>query len=84
MLTLKLIQNNPEFVIERLKVKNFDATEIINRVNELNIQRKNTQSKVDNLKAEMNNLSREIGLLFKQNKAEEAHAAKEKTSELKE
>lgn len=84
MLTLKLIQNNPEFVIERLKVKNFDATEIINRVNELNIQRKNTQSKVDNLKAEMNNLSREIGLLFKQNKAEEANAAKEKTSELKE
>lgn len=83
MLTLKLIQNNPEFVIERLKVKNFDATEIINQVNELNTQRKNTQSKVDNLKAEMNNLSKEIGLLYKQNKTEEANAAKEKTSVLK-
>ncbi|MBP7506986.1 MAG: serine--tRNA ligase [Prolixibacteraceae bacterium] len=83
MLTLKLIQNNPDFVIERLKVKNFDATEIIGQVNELNARRKTTQSKVDNLKAEMNNLSKEIGLLFKQNKTEEANAAKERTSVLK-
>jgi seryl-tRNA synthetase len=84
MLTLKLIQNNPDFVIERLKVKNFDATGIINQVNELNIQRKATQTRVDNLKAEMNNLSKVIGNLFKENKMDEANAAKEKTAELKE
>jgi len=84
MLTLKLIQNNPDFVIERLKVKNFDATEIINQVNELNTQRKTTQVRVDNLKAEMNNLSKVIGNLFKENKMDEANAAKEKTAELKE
>jgi len=65
MLTLKLIQHNPEFVIERLKVKNFDATDIIKQVTELDIQRKNTQTRVDSLKAEMNNLSKEIGQLFK-------------------
>ncbi|NLU39193.1 MAG: serine--tRNA ligase [Bacteroidales bacterium] len=84
MLTLKLIQSNPDFVIERLKVKNFDATQIINQVNELNTQRKLTQTRVDNLKAEMNNLSKEIGKLFKEGKTSEANAAKEKTAELKE
>ncbi|HUM88319.1 MAG TPA: serine--tRNA ligase [Prolixibacteraceae bacterium] len=84
MLTLKLIQSNPDFVIERLKVKNFDAIQIINQVNELNTQRKLTQTRVDNLKAEMNNLSKEIGNLFKEGKTSEANAAKEKTAELKE
>ncbi len=84
MLTLKLIQHNPEFVIERLKVKNFDATDIIKQVTELDNQRKNTQTHVDALKAEMNNLSKEIGQLFKDNKMDEANAAKEKTVGLKE
>jgi len=84
MLTLKLIQHNPEFVIERLKVKNFDATDIIKQVTELDIQRKNTQTRVDSLKAEMNNLSKEIGQLFKENKMAEANVAKERTVGLKE
>jgi seryl-tRNA synthetase len=84
MLTLKFIQNNPDFVIERLKVKNFDATEIINQVNELNAQRRTTQTYVDSLKAEMNNLSKEIGTLFMEKRIDEANAAKEKTAELKE
>ena len=84
MLTLKLIQHNPDFVIERLKVKNFDATEIISQVNELNTLRKSTQARVDSLKAEMNNLSKEIGVLFKDKKLDEANAAKAKTADLKE
>jgi seryl-tRNA synthetase len=84
MLTLKLIQSNPDFVIERLKVKNFDATQIINQVNELNTQRKLTQTRVDNLKAEMNNLSKEIGNLFKEEKHRRLMLQKKKTAELKE
>lgn len=84
MLTLKFIQNNPDFIIERLKVKNFDATEIINQVNQLNTQRKTIQTRVDSLKAEMNNLSKVIGDLYKEKKIDEANAAKEKTAELKE
>jgi len=84
MLTLKLIQHNTDFVIERLKVKHFDATDIIRQVNDLNIQRKITQTRVDSLKADMNNLSKEIGLLYKDQKFDEANVAKEKTAELKE
>ena len=84
MLTLKFIQENPGLVIERLKVKYFDAAEIVNQIIELNNNRKETQIKVDNLKAEMNKLSKEIGDLFKEKKIEEANTAKAKTSELKE
>lgn len=84
MLTLKLIQNNPDLVIERLKVKNFDATEIINQVNDLNNQRRATQTRVDGLKAEMNTISKEIGNLMKDKKIDEANIARVKTAELKE
>lgn len=84
MLTLKFIQENTDLIIERLKVKNFDATEIINKVIEQNNRRKETQAKVDLLKAEMNTISKEIGKLFQEKKIEEANAAKEKTTSLKE
>ena len=83
MLTLKFIQENTELVIERLKVKHFDATAIVKQVIDLNSKRRETQSKVDSLKSEMNNLSKEIGILFQQKKMEEANAAKLKTAELK-
>ena len=84
MLTLKLIQENPSFVVERLKVKNFDASELVDQINQLNNKRRETQAKVDVLKAEMNTLSKEIGQLFKDKKSDEANASKEKTVELKE
>jgi seryl-tRNA synthetase len=84
MLTLKLIQNNPDFVIERLKVKYFDASDIISQINELNVQRKATQTKVDTLKSDMNVLSKEIGMLMKDKRMEEANKAKEQTAARKE
>lgn len=84
MLTLKLIQENSQFVIDRLKVKNFDATEIVANILDLNNRRKQTQNKVDDLKSEMNRLSKEIGQLYKEQKMEEAEASKTRTSEIKE
>lgn len=84
MLTLKYIQENAEQVIERLKVKHFDASEIVHQINAENEKRKQTQMKVDALKGEMNKLSDEIGKLFKDKKIEEANQAKAKTVELKE
>ena len=35
MLTLKLLRENPEFVIKKLAVKNFDAREIVGKINTL-------------------------------------------------
>jgi len=84
MLNLKFIQDNPELVIEKLKRKNFDATEIVGNITELYRQKNKLQNQADQAKAEMNKMSKEIGLLFREGKKEEADAAKERTSELKE
>jgi len=84
MLTLKFIQENKETVIERLKVKRFDAAAVVENIIELDNNRKSTQSEVDQQQSEMNSLSKEIGMLFKQGKVEEANVAKSKTAELKE
>jgi len=83
MLTLKFIQENKDEVVKRLKVKRFDATEIVDNIIALDNKRKATQFDVDAKQAEMNNLSKEIGTLFKEGKVQEANAAKEKTAELK-
>ncbi len=84
MLTLKYITENTDEVIIRLAKKNFDGAAIIAQVVELDNIRKTTQVQVDTASAELNNLSKEIGLLFKQGKQDEAALAKEKTVELKE
>ena len=84
MLTLKYITENTDEVITRLAKKHFDGTAIIAEVVELDNLRKTTQVQADTAAAELNNLSKEIGLLFKQGKQEEANQAKDKTTELKE
>ncbi|MCL4482031.1 MAG: serine--tRNA ligase [Bacteroidetes bacterium] len=83
MLSLKFIQENPEFVIERLAVKHFDAREIVQQVLALYQKRNEYQIESESCKAEMNQLSKEIGLLFKEGKTEEANKAKERTVVLK-
>ena len=84
MLTLKHITENTNDVINRLEKKHFDGVAIIAQVVELDGLRKTAQVQVDTASAELNNLSKEIGLLFKQGKQTEADQAKEKTVELKE
>jgi seryl-tRNA synthetase len=84
MLSLKFIQENPEFVIERLAVKYFDAREIVQQVLALYQKRNEYQIESDGCKAEMNQLSKEIGLLIKEGKMDEANKAKERTVVLKE
>lgn len=84
MLTLKVIHENKNEVIERLAIKNFDAKPHIEKVIDLDNQRKSIQGKLDSLLAEQNSLSKEIGNLFKQGKAAEADAAKQKVADLKE
>ena len=83
MLTLKYITENTEDVIKRLAKKHFDGAEIIARVVELDRTRKATQAQVDAKSAEMNTLSKQIGMLFQQGKQAEAGEAKAKTTVLK-
>ena len=52
MLTLKLLRENPEFVIAKLAVKNFDAREIVEKINALDQNRRALQVELDNCLAE--------------------------------
>jgi len=84
MLTINTIREKRDFVIERLKVKNFVAETIVNSILELDLRRRETQTKTDLLQSEMNKISKEIGNLFKEGKQAEAEASKSKTYTLKE
>jgi seryl-tRNA synthetase len=84
MLTLNLIREKKDFIIERLKVKNFDASAVVERILELDSVRREIQAKNDMMQGELNRISKEIGSLIKDGKKAEAEAAKEKTYSLKE
>jgi len=84
MLTINLIREKKDFIIERLKVKNFEADEIISKILLLDSSRREIQTKTDMMQGELNRISREIGTLMKEGKETEAKTAKERTYKLKE
>ena len=83
MLTIQLIRENPDFVVKRLAIKNFDATDAVKKILSLDEKRVAIQQELNAKQAEINSLSKEIGTLFSQKKVDEANAAKEKTVEIK-
>ena len=84
MLSLKFIQENRETVVRKLAVKNVDARELVDRIIVLDDERKNLQKESDDTSAEMNNISKQIGVLIKEGKKEEAETIKSRTTLLKE
>lgn len=84
MLTLKQIREDKDLAIKRLAVKGFDASAIIDEIAALDDERKAIQAKVDADLAEMNNISRQIGVMFSQGKQLEANTLKQKTLDMKE
>jgi len=84
MLTLKLIQDNRAEVINRLKVKNFEATAIVDALLAKDEDRKKTQLEQDNLLAQINQVSKEVGQLFQTGQVEKANELKDKSTRLKE
>lgn len=83
MLNLKFIQENPELVVSKLKKKHFDAAGIVQQITGLSVQKNEIQAKADQLKAEMNKISKEIGLLMQSGKKDEAETARNRTAEIK-
>lgn len=83
MLQISTIKENPQEVINRLSIKNFDAKELVEKVISLDAQRRETQKKLDDNLAEANSIAQKIGVLFKTGKNAEANALKEKSAELK-
>ncbi|WP_108424054.1 serine--tRNA ligase [Muricauda amoyensis] len=84
MLQLQILRENKENVITALKKRNIDAEPMVFKVLELDEKRRAIQTQLDNTLAESNKLSKEIGMLFKSGKAQEANELKEKTAGLKE
>ncbi len=77
MLDIKLIRSNPEYVKERLKTRDEAYALMIDELLAVDEERRKIISEVESLKAEKNKLSKEIGLLFREGKKEEAEKAKE-------
>lgn len=85
MLTIKQITDDKEAVIAGLKKKHFkNAEKAIDEVIKLNDERRNSQSQLDELLAQVNQLSRNIGSLMKEGKKEEATAIRNQVTEIKE
>lgn len=84
MLQLQVVREEKDTIITALKKRNIDAAPLLEKVLHLDEKRRTTQTLLDNTLAESNKLSKEIGILYKSGKAQEAHVLKEKTGGLKE
>ena len=84
MLQLNFLRENKQNIIESLKVKNFDASIIIDQLITLDDNRKSTQQQSDELLARANSIAKEIGMLFKSGNGAEANVLKEESSQIKE
>jgi seryl-tRNA synthetase len=76
MLQLQVIRQNPEWVKERLAVKNFPDIFLIDEIIALDDQTRKNQAEAEKLTAEINAASKKIGELLKQGKKEEAEQLK--------
>jgi len=85
MLLVNTIRDNYETVLVGLQKRNFTNAEVtLHQVLEIDKNRKETQAQRDNLQAESNTISRQIGALMKEGKKEEAEKIRSRTSEIKE
>lgn len=84
MLQISFLRDHKEEALQRLAVKNFNNTELIDKALALDEQRKKTQLELDTLLAAQNSLAKQVGDLFKSGKQAEANDLKNKSTALKE
>lgn len=85
MLQVQFIRDNKQVVLDGLAKRNFaNAETIINQVLTFDETRRATQVSLDNVLAESNKISKEIGGFFKAGEIQKANLLKEKTGQLKE
>ncbi len=84
MLQLQYIRDNKEEVIARLSVKNIDAKSSIEKILEIDSDRRKVQNELDTLLNEANILAKQIGELMKAGKKAEAEDMKNRSGALKE
>ncbi|MDR2511796.1 MAG: serine--tRNA ligase [Bacteroidales bacterium] len=85
MLTLSVLKEKTDFVVERLNLKNFrNAKEQVEEILNIDKLRRKTQVKADELLAEGNKIAKEIGVMLQKGLKDEAEKLKVKTGEVKE
>jgi len=82
MLDLELIRKNPEFVKERLKTRGEGFEELVDKVMELDHERRSILRELESLRAERNAKSKEIGMLKR--KGEDTSSLEEEVKKIKE
>ncbi|MBQ7269520.1 MAG: serine--tRNA ligase [Bacteroidales bacterium] len=83
MLTLKMLRDDRRKVIEKLKIKNFDAEAIVDKVLELDALRRSAQTESDSLLSAQKQKAAAIGAFMKQGLKEEAEKVKAEVAALK-
>jgi seryl-tRNA synthetase len=83
MLTMAMLRQDPAGVKKKLHKKHFAPVEIVDYIIGMDDQRKRLQSECDNLLAQINAASKEIGQLMAKGLKEEAEAKKQAVSVLK-
>ena len=77
MLDIRFLRENPEFVKENIKKKfQEEKLPLVDEAIKLDEERRNFQQQSDDLKAERNKISKQIGALMAQGKKEEAEEVK--------
>ena len=83
MLTLKLLRDDPEYVVRKLAVKHFDARDIVYKIIELDKTRRALQAELDSCLAEQKQKAALIGGFMKEGRKSEAEAVKAEVASLK-
>lgn len=84
MLQVQFLRENIDRVMTGLAKRNFKETALVHQAIEKDDARKKIQFELDQNLSEMNKISKEIGMLMKEGKKEEAEQAKQKTASYKE
>ncbi len=81
MLDIKFLRENPDIVKQNIKNKFQDSKlPLVDEVIELDAEGRKTQQEADNLRAERNKISKQIGALMAQGKKEEAEETKKQVA----
>ena len=84
MVQVHSIRENKESYTQALAKRGIDANSLFEDVISVDETRRSTQAKLDEVLAQSNSLSKEIGILFKNGEAQKANELKAQTTELKE
>jgi seryl-tRNA synthetase len=83
MLQVSVLKNDPGHAKERLLLKGFQETGWVDTILDLDERRKKTQLEFDQNQSQLNQASKQIGVLMGSGKKEAAAALKEEVAQLK-